>query len=224
MQFDPEESGEERRKRQRDYHSYLDWQVESRKKGPATDSDVEAARLPALPPAGRLKHQPISLPYGVDAASSVGRGVRVSVPDVSGSLSDGSGPVARAWAGGAADRSEYLSSLEDRLEAEVQRRHLVERKVALLSQKVSIAVMTRHEHYYYCYGTQGEGRWYVLRDLGVASNNTIWHVQSTKRLTHTHGKWLYAARSAFANRLLLGHTAVQYILYTYEKIYTKPIL
>lgn len=142
MQFDPEETGEARRQRQRDYHAFLDAQVQARRKPrplevPTTDNhDVQAARFPSLPLSGRLKHQASPPPYGVDPAA-VGAARRGrDVGRVSRSLDDGSGAESRDRIGIASDREEYLNRLENRLEGEVQRRYLVERKIAVLGQKV----------------------------------------------------------------------------------------
>lgn len=142
MQFDPEETGEARRQRQRNYHAFLDAQVQARRKSrllevPATDiNGVEAARFPSLPLSGRLKHEANPPPYGVDPAV-VGTGRRgTDVGRMSRSLDDGSGAESRDRIGIASDREECLNRLENRLEGEVQRRHLVERKVAVLGQKV----------------------------------------------------------------------------------------
>lgn len=137
MQFEPEESGEERRRRQRDYHAFLDAQVDARKKQPATAhddvTDPAGNWLPVLPLSARLKHQ-ASAPYRADPTTGLARQAQKA-------------PVVKN--GGVVERSldhrteivnreEHFSLLEQRLEAEVQRRHLVERKIADLGQKVGI--------------------------------------------------------------------------------------
>lgn len=142
MQFDHEESGEERRRRQRDYHAFLDAQVEARRKAPpqARDDVEAAARLPILPASGRLKHQPNPPLPGGDANltfAKYGDTSRLQAPRGA----DGGGGDAAL--GGNLDRAgvssyqvEYLNKLEQRLETEVQRRGLLERKVGSLGQKV----------------------------------------------------------------------------------------
>lgn len=157
MQFDHEESGEERRRRQRDYHAFLDAQVEARRKAPPAPArdDVEAAaRLPILPTSGRVKHQPNPPLHGADANltfAKYGDMSRLQAPrgaDNGGGGGGGGG----VGLGGNLDRAsvssfqgEYLSKLEQRLETEVQRRGLLERKVGSLGQKVSS--FTTHVHY-----------------------------------------------------------------------------
>ncbi|CAM9151764.1 unnamed protein product, partial [Laminaria digitata] len=147
MQFDHEESGEERRRRQRDYHAFLDAQVEARRKAPPpARDDVEAARLPILPPSGRLKHQHNPPLHGADANLSFakyGDMSRLQAPrgaDGGGGSGGGGGGVGL---GGNLDRAgvssylgEYLHKLEQRLETEVQRRGLLEREVGTLGQKL----------------------------------------------------------------------------------------
>lgn len=142
MQFDPEETDEARRQRQKDYHAFLDAQVQARRKSrllevPATDdNDAEAARFPSLHLSGRLKHQASPRPYGVDPAV-VGSAKRDrDASRVSRTLDGGSGAESRDTMGIASDRDEYLNRLENRLEGEVQRRYLVEKQMAALGQKV----------------------------------------------------------------------------------------
>ena len=156
MQFDHEESGEERRRRQRDYHAFLDAQVEARRKAPpeTRNDDVEAAaKLPILPPPGRLKHQPNPPLHGSDANLSFAKYGDLSRLQVPRGADAGGGGGGGAGLGGNLDRpgshtngsyqGEYLNKLEQRLETEVQRRGLLERKVGTLGQKVSRSVMQR---------------------------------------------------------------------------------
>lgn len=139
MQFEPEESGEERRRRQKDYHDFLDSQVEARKKhhpGTTREDDTTldgADRLPVLPLSARLRHHPRISPYGVDPAADPTRhdGKSSLLNDSSAYTSVGRNQQAEI--GG---RDELLGRLEQRLEAEVQRRYLVERKLAIVTQKV----------------------------------------------------------------------------------------
>lgn len=132
MQFEPEESGEERRRRQRDYHAFLDAQVEARKhQQPAPEDDVTADRLPVLPLSARLKHQ-AGAPYGAGSAPNFAKqNEKASILDES---SSGLGDLAHRAE--IANRNEHYGRLEQRLEAEVQRRYLVERKLGVLGQKV----------------------------------------------------------------------------------------
>lgn len=130
MQFEPEESGEERRRRQRDYHAFLDAQVEARKHQPAPEDDA-TDRLPVLPLSARLKHQP-GAPYGHGSAVNVAR-----QSEKASMLDDSSGVVDLDHRAEIANRNEHYGRLEQRLEAEVQRRYLVERKLGVLGQKVS---------------------------------------------------------------------------------------
>lgn len=128
MQFEPEESGEERRRRQRDYHAFLDAQVEARKHQP--EDDVTTDRLPVLPLSARLKNQP-GPPYGSGCAPKFPKqGEKARIPD------GGSGLGDLDHRAEIANRNEHYSRLEQRLEAEVQRRYLVERKLSVLDQKV----------------------------------------------------------------------------------------
>lgn len=136
MQFDPEESGDERRKRQRDYHAFLDAQVEARKKVPAPEDDVAAARLPVLF-SERLKHQSSPPPYSMDPNPMVARHGKLSGGQVPRNLDDGSVAGSRRLDPAGVCQDEYLNTLEKRLEAEVQRRYLIERKMAVLGQKVT---------------------------------------------------------------------------------------
>lgn len=136
MQFEPEESGEERRRRQRDYHAFLDAQVDARKNQPSAPqddvTDPAGKWLPVLPLSARLQHQ-ASASYGVDPTTSIvrqtGKGSVVNNGGVVGNL-DHRAEIA--------NRDEHCSRLEQRLEAEVQQRYLVERKLADLGQKVGI--------------------------------------------------------------------------------------
>lgn len=137
MQFEPEESGEERRRRQRDYHAFLDAQVEARSRKPAPEDDrtdpAGNPRLPVLPLSARLKYQPSPGSYGADSFTNFAR-------------PNGKGPVVGDGSGGGvrgtdhraeiAIREEHSNRIEQRLEEEVQRRHLVERNLAALGQKV----------------------------------------------------------------------------------------
>lgn len=128
MQFEPEESGEERRRRQRDYHAFLDAQVEARKHQPATEDDV-ADRLPVLPLSARLKQQP-GAPYGAGSVPNFARqNEKIDYSSVVGDLE---------YRVDMANRNEHFSRLEQKLEAEVQRRYLVERKLGVLGQKVRL--------------------------------------------------------------------------------------
>lgn len=129
MQFEPEESGEERRRRQRDYHAFLDAQVEARKHQPVPENDV-TDRLPVLPLSARLKHQP-GAPYGTGSAPSFAK-----QSEKAPILDDSSGLGDLDYRAEIANRNEHYSRLEQRLEAEVQRRYLVERKLGVLGQKV----------------------------------------------------------------------------------------
>lgn len=152
MQFDQEESGEERRRRQRDYHAFLDAQVEARRKAPPpAGDDVEAAaRFPILPAAGRPKHQPNPPLHGANANLSFAKYGDMSRLQAPGGLDNGGGGGG-AGLGGDLDRTgassyqgEYLNKLEQRLETEVQRRGLLERKIDSHGQKVSSS--TTHVH------------------------------------------------------------------------------
>lgn len=130
MQFEPEESGEERRRRQRDYHAFLDAQVEARKhQQPAPEDDV-TDRLPVLPLSARLKHQ-LGAPYGAGSVPNLTKQTEKV------STIDGSGLGDLELRAEIANRNEHYIRLEQRLEAEVQRRYLVERRVGVLGQKVS---------------------------------------------------------------------------------------
>lgn len=131
MQFEPEESGEERRRRQRDYHAFLDAQVEARKhQQPAPEDDATTDRLPVLPLSARLKHQP-GAPHGADSAPNFAKhGEKASVLEDSGGFRDLDHRAVNT------NRNEHYGRLEQRLEAEVQRRYLVERKLGVLGQKV----------------------------------------------------------------------------------------
>lgn len=156
MQFDHEESGEERRRRQRDYHAFLDAQVEARRKVPppqTRNDDVEAAaRLPVLPSPGRLKYQPNPPPHGSDANPSFAKYGDLSRLQVLRGA-DAGGGGGGGGLGGNLDRAgshtdgsyqgEHLNKLEQRLEMEVQRRGLLERKVGTLGQKVSRSMLLR---------------------------------------------------------------------------------
>ncbi|CBJ27886.1 hypothetical protein Esi_0086_0080 [Ectocarpus siliculosus] len=137
MQFEPEESGEERRRRQRDYHAFLDAQVEARSRKPAPEDDrtdpAGNPRLPVLPLSARLKYQPSPGSYGADSFTNFAR------PNGKGpAVGDGSGCGVRGTDHRAeiAIREEHVNRIEQRLEEEVQRRHLVERNLAALGQKL----------------------------------------------------------------------------------------
>ncbi|CAM9852110.1 unnamed protein product [Ectocarpus sp. 6 AP-2014] len=137
MQFEPEESGEERRRRQRDYHAFLDAQVEARSRKPAPEDDLTDPagnpRLPVLPLSARLKYQPSPGSYGADSFTNFAR------PNGKGpAVGDGSGGGVRGTDHRAeiAIREEHFNRIEQRLEEEVQRRHLVERNLAALGQKL----------------------------------------------------------------------------------------
>lgn len=146
MQFDHEESGEERRRRQRDYHAFLDAQVEARRKAPpqARDDVEAAARLPILPPSGRPKLQPHPPLPGADANITLAKyGDMSKLQARRGEDGGGGGGGCGVGLGSNVDRAgvssyqgEYLNKLEQRLETEVQRRGLLERKVGSLGQKV----------------------------------------------------------------------------------------
>ncbi|CAM9150550.1 unnamed protein product [Ectocarpus sp. 12 AP-2014] len=137
MQFEPEESGEERRRRQRDYHAFLDAQVEARSRKPAPEDDrtdlAGNPRLPVLPLSARLKYQPSPGSYGADSFTNFAQ-------------PNGKGPVVGDGSGGGvrgtdhraeiAIREEHFNRIEQRLEEEVQRRHLVERNLAALGQRL----------------------------------------------------------------------------------------
>eukprot|EP00903_Cladosiphon_okamuranus_P005748 g5703.t2 len=133
MQFEPEESGEERRRRQRDYHAFLDAQVEARRhQQPASEDDATTHRLPVLPLSARSKHKPAA-PYGAGSASNFAKdGEKASVLEDSGGLGDLDHRAETANRNG----NEQYGRLEQRLEAEVQRRYLVERKLGVLGQKL----------------------------------------------------------------------------------------
>lgn len=136
MQFEPEESGEERRRRQRDYHAFLDAQVDARKKQPAEAqddaTDPAGNWLPVLPLSARFKHQ-AGAPYRVDPTTFARQTYKAPV------VSNGGGvEINLDHRAEIANREEHFSLVEQRLEAEIQRRHLVERKLADLGQKVGI--------------------------------------------------------------------------------------
>lgn len=136
MQFEPEESGEERRRRQRDYHAFLDAQVDARKNQPAAAHDDvtdPAGWLPVLPLSARLKHQ-ASAPYRAEPTTGLAKHTEKAL------VVNNGGVVERNldYRTEIANREEHFKLLEQRLEAEVQRRHLVERKIADLGQKVGI--------------------------------------------------------------------------------------
>lgn len=137
MQFEPEESGEERRRRQRDYHAFLDAQVDARRNQPAAPqddvTDPAGNWLPVLPLSARLKHQ-ANAAYKVDPTTAIARQAGKATM-VNNSSGVGMNLDHRAEI---ANREEHFSLLEQRLEAEVQRRHLVERKLVDLGQKVGI--------------------------------------------------------------------------------------
>ncbi|CAM9392979.1 unnamed protein product [Ectocarpus sp. 12 AP-2014] len=137
MQFEPEESGEERRRRQRDYHAFLDAQVEARSRKPAPEDDLTDPagnpRLPVLPLSARFKYQTSPGSYGADSLTNFAR-------------PNGKGPVVGDGSGGGVSgtdhrteialREEHVNRIEQRLEEEVQRRHIVERNLAALGQKL----------------------------------------------------------------------------------------
>lgn len=150
MQFNPEVSGEDRRQRQRDYHAFLDAQVEARNRArllsdddPAADGLVDKSHFPTIPKPGRPAHQPIPPSYGVNPSSvasnaSGGRSAGVAPR----SLDDASGVKLWDRGEGGIGADEMFGRLEQRLEVEVQRRYLVERKLAVLGQKVKLAGST----------------------------------------------------------------------------------
>ncbi|CAM9812348.1 unnamed protein product [Scytosiphon promiscuus] len=138
MQFEPEESGEERRRRQKDYHDFLDAQVEARKKHqPAANRETDALdggeRLPVLPLSARLRYHPRISPYDVNPTAEPAKYDRKGL-SLNESSSDGL--RGRNHEEEIRNRDELLGRLEQRLEAEVQRRYLVERKLAVVSQKL----------------------------------------------------------------------------------------
>lgn len=128
MQFEPEESGEERRRRQRDYHAFLDAQVEARKQQ-APEDDVAAAtdRLPALPLSARSKIQP-NASYGTGSATSFPRRIEKDL-----AVDDSGGVASRDLDHRAemAFRNEQFSRMEQRIDAQVQR------KLGALSEEVT---------------------------------------------------------------------------------------
>ncbi len=127
MQFEPEESGEERRRRQRDYHAFLDAQVEARKQqAPEDDAAGTTDRLPALPLSARSKIQPTA-PYGTSSATSFPRRTDKDL------VHDDSGGVGSRDLDHRAEiafRNEQLNRMEQRIDAHVQR------KLGALSEEV----------------------------------------------------------------------------------------
>lgn len=142
MQFDPEESGEDRRRRQRNYHAFLDAQVEARNRArllleaPAADSLVDEAVLPSIPKTGRLKHQ-LSPPLHGSNSSATNVGKSNGSVNISPRIfDDGSGAELRDLIRRCTAKDEMLDRLEQRLEAETQRRHSLEGTLAAFGQKV----------------------------------------------------------------------------------------
>lgn len=152
MQFEPEESGEERRRRQRDYHDFLDAQVEARRKHPPTatregDAPDGADRLPVLPLSARLRYQQSMPPFGVDSSTNPKEQDGKCLGINEGRTSELGGRHHQAESG---SRDELLGRIEQRLEAEIQRRYLVERKLAVVSQKVGTVRLPLLSYMFVC--------------------------------------------------------------------------
>lgn len=146
MQFDPEESGEDRRRRQRDYHAFLDAQVEARNRArllleaPAADNLIEDAVLPSIPMTGRLKHQQLSSPSHDPYSSATNTGKSngsLNLPPQK--VYDGGGAELRELIRRCTARDDMLDRLEQRLESEAQRRHSLEGTLATFGEKVKMS-------------------------------------------------------------------------------------
>lgn len=146
MQFGPEQSNEERRRRQRDYHAFLDAQVEARHNAQTHETTAAdhhgpevSSRLPTIAASGRLNYQAIPPPQGVSVATGgVGKSNRSLGVAQQRSIDDYNRRETQGGVAGANSRDELLNRLEQRLEGEVQRRYLVEQKLAVLGQKVMV--------------------------------------------------------------------------------------
>lgn len=143
MQFEPEESGEDRRRRQRDYHAFLDAQVEARQRAllleaPSLDGSIDEPVLPFIPKTGmRLKHQPA--PPTSNTSNNNAQGVNVGINNNSVSprtFESRSGAEMRNVMQRCTARDKMLDRLEQRLEIEVQRRQCLEGELAAFGQKV----------------------------------------------------------------------------------------
>ena len=143
MQFHPEESGEERRRKQREYRSVLDRQIELKKKANVIGNDIEADRsLPFLALAGGSKHLPFKNPYDFGLTYDTVNSDMIPNHLVGKAEADntenGDCSMNRVEDTAGKDQDKYLRDLEKRLETEVHRRYIVEKKTAVLDQKVSI--------------------------------------------------------------------------------------